>query len=148
MKILWVENADDVREMLAITADKAARKRVQVDVVLAASLMSAETRLRLERFDLVILDLAVPDSMDADMAVTRIANMGKFRLGIISSCDEHEYAVEKALKHGVNVSPITIEKGGLPFRRFIQKPEEFATYMQALMPKIEQAEAPNLAAVA
>ena len=61
MKVLWVEDHAPVRDMLAIAADKAARSRVQVDLVMAPTLMAAETRLRLERFDLVVLDLGLPD---------------------------------------------------------------------------------------
>ena len=51
MKVLWVEDHEPVRDMLAIAADKAARARIQVDLVMAATLMEAESRLRLERFD-------------------------------------------------------------------------------------------------
>ena len=82
MKVLWVEDHEPVRDMLAIAADKAARNRVQVDLVTASTLMEAEARVRLERFDLVVLDLTLPDSIDGDMTIARMANMGKYRIGV------------------------------------------------------------------
>ena len=85
MKVLWVEDHEPVRDMLAIAADKAARSRVQVDLVMAPTLMMAEARLRLERFDLVVLDLGLPDSFDPDMTIARVANMGKYRIAVVSS---------------------------------------------------------------
>ena len=57
MKVLWIEDHEPVRDMLAVAADKAARARVQVDLVLAHTLMEAERRLRLERFDLVVTEI-------------------------------------------------------------------------------------------
>ena len=74
MKVLWVEDHEPVRELLLVAADKAARARVPVDLVMATTLMETENRLRLERFDLVVLDLTLPDSFDADMTIARVAN--------------------------------------------------------------------------
>ena len=105
MKVLWVEDHEPVRDMLAIAADKAARNRVQVDLVMASTLMEAENRLRLERFDLVVLDLTLPDSFDGEMTIARAANMGQFRIAVVSGSEGRDEAVAGAVKYGCNISP-------------------------------------------
>lgn len=134
MKVLWVEDHEPVREMLAIAADKAARARVQVDLVMAATLMEAESRLRLERFDLVMLDLTLPDSHDPDMTIARVANMGAHRIAVVSAREDRDAAVAAAVRVGANIAPGAVSKGGLPFNRFIQRPEEFESFLQDQMP--------------
>lgn len=135
MKVLWVEDHEPVREMLAIAADKAARSRVQIDLVMAPTLMAAEARLRLERFDLVVLDLGLPDSFDPEMTVARIANMGKYRLAVVSSMDVRDQVVESALRCGANIAPQAVFKANLPFNRFIQRPDAFEDFFMDLMPQ-------------
>ena len=137
MKVLWVEDHEPVRDMLAIAADKAARSRVQVDLVMAPTLMMAEARLRLERFDLVVLDLGRPDSFDPDMTIARVANMGKYRIAVVSSMDVRDQAVESALRCGANIHPQAIFKATLPFNRFIQRPDAFEDFLMDLMPAAE-----------
>tara|TARA_R100000329_G_scaffold6279_1_gene7859 strand:+ start:383 stop:817 length:435 start_codon:yes stop_codon:yes gene_type:complete len=137
MKVLWVEDYEPVRDMLAIAADKAARSRVQVDLVMAPTLMMAEARLRLERFDLVVLDLGLPDSFDPDMTIARVANMGKYRIAVVSSMDVRDQAVESALRCGANIHPQAIFKATLPFNRFIQRPDAFEDFLMDLMPAAE-----------
>lgn len=137
MKVLWVEDHEPVRDMLAIAADKAARSRVQVDLVMAPTLMMAEARLRLERFDLVVLDLGLPDSFDPDMTIARVANMGKNRIAVVSSMDVRDQAVESALRCGANIHPQAIFKATLPFNRFIQRPDAFEDFLMDLMPAAE-----------
>ena len=83
MKVLWVEDHHRAQEMLMVAATKAVRKRLQLDLVIAASLMEAERRLRFEQFDLVVLDLRLPDSIDETMTLTRIASMGRFRMAVV-----------------------------------------------------------------
>ena len=100
MKVLWVEDHEPVRDLLLVAADKAARARVPVDLVMATTLMEAENRLRLERFDLVVLDLTLPDSFDGDMTIARVANMGKHRIAVCSAQPERDQCVETALKCG------------------------------------------------
>ena len=56
MKVLWVEDHHRAQEMLMIAGTKAVRKRIQLDLVIAANLMEAERRIRFEKFDLVVLD--------------------------------------------------------------------------------------------
>ncbi len=143
MKVLWVEDHEPVREMLAIAADKAARSRVQVDLVLAPTLMEAERRMRLERFDLVVLDLALPDSIDPDMTIARAANMGPFRIAVVSGIEARDTAVASALRCGCNIAPKAVAKSALPFNRFIQRPETFLDFLLEQMPG---AEAPVCAA--
>jgi len=137
MKVLWVEDHEPVRDILAIAADKAARSRVQVDLVMAPTLMMAEARLRLERFDLVVLDLGLPDSFDPDMTIARVANMGKYRIAVVSSMDVRDQAVESALRCGANIHPQAIFKATLPFNRFIQRPDAFEDFLMDLMPAAE-----------
>ena len=105
MKVLWVEDHEPVRDMLAIAADKAARNRVQIDLVTAPTLMEAEARVRLERFDLVVLDLTLPDSIDGDMTIARMANMGKYRIGVASGSEGRDQAVANARACGCNIAP-------------------------------------------
>ena len=134
MKVLWVEDHEPVRELLMVAADKAARARVPVDLVMATTLMEAENRLRLERFDLVILDLTLPDSFDGDMTIARVANMGKHRIAVCSVQPERDQAVTTALKCGANVAPEAIFKAKLPFNRFIQRAEAFHDFLLEQMP--------------
>ncbi|MEQ9435300.1 response regulator [Hyphomonas sp.] len=134
MKVLWVEDHEPVRDMLAIAADKAARSRIQVDLVMAPTLMAAEARLRLERFDLVVLDLGLPDSVDPDMTIARVANMGKYRIAVVSSMDSRDQVVESALRCGANIAPKAVFKANLPFNRFIQRPDTFEDFLLEQMP--------------
>ena len=131
MKVLWVEDHEPVRDMLAIAADKAARARVQVDLVMASTLMEAESRLRLERFDLVMLDLTLPDSFDPDMTIARIANMGSHRIAVVSASDQRDLVAETASRCGANVNPAAVGQGSLAFNRFIQRPEVFEDFLLA-----------------
>lgn len=133
MKVLWVEDHEPVRDMLAIAADKAARNRVQIDLVTASTLMEAESRVRLERFDLVVLDLTLPDSVDADMTIARMANMGKYRLAVVSGSEGRDRAVENARSFGCNISPKAIGKASVPFNRFIQRPATFEEFFMEMM---------------
>lgn len=134
MKVLWVEDHEPVRDMLAIAADKAARNRIQIDLVMAPNLMAAEARLRLERFDLVVLDLGLPDSVDPDMTIARVASMGKYRIAVVSSMEQREKAVATALRCGANIAPKAVFKAELPFNRFIQRPGTFEDFLLDLMP--------------
>lgn len=134
MKVLWVEDHEPVRDMLAIAADKAARSRIQVDLVMASTLMEAERRLRLERFDLVVLDLTLPDSFDGEMTIARTANMGTFRIAVVSGSEGRDQAVADAVRYGCNIAPVAVSKASLPFNRFIQRPEAFEDFLLDLMP--------------
>ncbi|MEM6534548.1 MAG: response regulator [Pseudomonadota bacterium] len=134
MKVLWVEDHQPVCDILAIAADKAARARVPVDLVIAGTLMEAENRLRLERFELVVLDLILPDSFDGDMTIARIANMGKHRIAVCSAGQDRDKAVEQALRCGCNIAPDAVFKAKLPFNRFIQRAETFHDFLLEQMP--------------
>ena len=133
MKVLWVEDHEPVRDMLAIAADKAARNRVQVDLVTASTLMEAEARVRLERFDLVVLDLTLPDSIDGDMTIARMANMGKYRIGVVSGSEGRDEAVANARSFGCNIAPEAISKAAIPFNKFIQRPAAFEEFLLNMM---------------
>ena len=134
MKVLWIEDHEPVRDMLAIAADKAARARVQIDLVLAPTLMEAERRLRLERFDLVITELTLPDSYDGDMTIARIANMGKHRVAVSSTHPDRDTIVSTALRCGCNIAEAPIFKANLPYNRFIQRPEAMLDFFFEQMP--------------
>ena len=133
MKVLWVEDHEPVRDMLAIAADKAARNRVQIDLVTASTLMEAEARVRLERFDLVVLDLTLPDSIDGDMTIARMANMGKYRIGVVSGSEGRDEAVANARACGCNIAPEAISKAAIPFNKFIQRPATFEEFLLGMM---------------
>ncbi|HIG21332.1 MAG TPA: response regulator [Henriciella marina] len=134
MKVLWIEDHEPVRDMLAVAADKAARARVQVDLVLAHTLMEAERRLRLERFDLVITELTLPDSYDGDMTIARLANMGSHRIAVASANPDRDTIVETALRCGCNIAKAPIFKASMPYNRFIQRPEAMLDFFFEQMP--------------
>ncbi|MEM5515800.1 response regulator [Henriciella sp. AS95] len=142
MKVLWIEDHEPVRDMLAIAADKAARARVQIDLVLAPTLMEAERRLRLERFDLVVTELTLPDSYDGDMTIARIANMGRHRIAVSTAHADRDKIVETAVRCGCNISEAPVFKAKLPYNRFIQRPEAMLDFF------FEQMEAPAQAQIA
>lgn len=133
MKVLWIEDQEPVRDMLTIAADKAARARVQIDLVLAHTLMEAERRLRLERFDLVMTELTLPDSYDGDMTIARIANMGGHRIAVSTAHPDRDKIVETAVRCGCNISGAPVFKASLPYNRFIQRPESMLDFMLDLM---------------
>ncbi len=137
MKVLWVEDHQPVCDILLVAAEKAARARVPVDLVIASTLLEAERRLRLERFDLVMLDLTLPDSHDGDMTIARVANMGKHRIAVCSAMPERDAAVETALRCGCNIAPQAVFKAKLPLNRFVQRAETFYDFLLEQMPRAE-----------
>lgn len=134
MKVLWVEDHARAGELLAAAAAAASRKRYGIDLVIATSLMDAERKLRLERFDLVIIDLMLPDSTDEDTTVTRIASMGKFRVAIVSASERREEVMRSLLSAGVDCAPKAVGKEDLPLGDFVRRPELFRDFLHGLMP--------------
>ena len=134
MKVLWVEDHPRAGELLAAAAAAASRKRYGIDLVVANSLLDAERRLRLERFELVVIDLFLPDSADEDVTVTRIANMGRFRVAVVSASERRQQVVESLMRAGVDCSPEAIGKENLPLAEFVRRPELFRDFVFALMP--------------
>ena len=134
MKVLWIEDHPRVGEMLAAASAAASRKRYGIDLVVATSLMDAERKLRLERFDLVVIDLMLPDSSDEDVTVTRIANMGKFRVAGVSASEKRQEVVDGLMRAGVDCVPQAIGKDSLNLAEFSRRPELFRDFMNGLMP--------------
>jgi DNA-binding response OmpR family regulator len=134
MKVLWVEDHPRAGELLVAAAAAASRKRYGIDLVVANSLMDAERKLRLERFDLVVIDLMLPDSSDEDVTVTRIANMGKFRVAVVSASEKRQRVVESLVRAGVNCVPQAIGKEDLQLAEFVRRPELFRDFVNGLMP--------------
>ena len=133
MKVLWVEDHPRAGELLAAAAAAAARKRYGIDLVIATSLLDAERKLRLERFDLVIADLFLPDSADEDVTVTRLANMGKFRVAVVSASDRRQDVVNSLVSAGVDCAPRAVGKEDLPLADFVKRPELFRDFVTGLM---------------
>jgi DNA-binding response OmpR family regulator len=96
--------------------------------------MDAERKLRLERFDLVVIDLMLPDSTDEDATVTRIASMGKFRVAVVSGSDKRDDVVKSLINAGVDCSPKAVGKEDLPLADFVRRPELFRDFVHSLMP--------------
>jgi DNA-binding response OmpR family regulator len=138
MKVLWVEDHARAGELLAAAAAAASRRRYGIDLVIATSLLDAERKLRLERFDLVIIDLMLPDSTDEDATVTRIANMGRFRVAIVSASDKRQQVMDTLVRAGVDCSPKAIGKEELPLGDFVRRPELFRDFLHSLMPDAGQ----------
>jgi len=141
MKVLWVEDHARAGELLAAAAAAASRKRYGIDLVIATSLMDAERKLRLERFELVVIDLMLPDSTDEDATVTRIASMGKFRVAVVSGSDKRDEVVRSLMRSGVDCSPNAIGKENLPLADFVRRPELFRDFINSLMPQSGAAKA-------
>jgi DNA-binding response OmpR family regulator len=134
MKVLWVEDHARAGELLAAASAAAARKRYGIDLVIATSLLDAERKLRLERFDLVIIDLMLPDSADEDATVTRIASMGRFRVAVVSASEKRNEVVKSLMRAGVDCAPNAVGKEDLPLADFVRKPELFRDFVHGLMP--------------
>ena len=134
MKVLWVEDHARAGELLTAAATAASRKRYGIDLVVGTSLMDAERKLRLERFDLVVIDLMLPDSTDEDATVTRIASMGKFRVAVVSGSDKRDDVVKSLINAGVDCSPKAVGKEDLPLADFVRRPELFRDFVHSLMP--------------
>lgn len=134
MKVLWIEDHARAGELLAAAAAAASRKRYGIDLVIATSLLDAERKLRLERFDLVVIDLLLPDSADEDATVTRIASMGRFRVAIVSGSDRRDEVMKSLARAGVDCAPKAVGKEDLPLGDFVRKPELFRDFLHAQMP--------------
>jgi DNA-binding response OmpR family regulator len=132
MKVLWVEDHARAGELLAAAAAAASRKRLGIDLVIASSLLDAEHKLRLERFDLVVVDLFLPDSPDEDITVTRIANMGKFRLAVVSASERRQSVVDALIRGGVDCAPEAVGKEDLHLAEFVRLPDRFAAFLHSL----------------
>jgi len=132
MKVLWVEDHPRAGELLVAAGAAASRKRFGIDLVVATSLMDAERKLRLERFDLVVADLFLPDSADEDATVTRLSSMGKFRVAVVSASERRQDVVDSLLKAGVNCAPTAIGKEDLPLGDFVRRPELFRDFIAGL----------------
>lgn len=141
MKVLWVEDHPRAGELLAAAAAAASRRRYGIDLVIATSLMDAERKLRLERFDLVVIDLMLPDSADEDATVTRIASMGRFRVAIVSASDKRHDVMRSLVRAGVDCAPKAVGKDELPLADFVRRPELFRDFLNSLMPDAPQSAA-------
>ncbi len=141
MKVLWVEDHPRAGELLAAAAAAASRKRYGIDLVIAVSLLDAENKLRLERFDLAVIDLFLPDSADEDVTVTRIANMGKFRVAVVSASDRRQAVVDSLVNAGVDCAPAAVGKEDLALGDFVKRPELFRDFLMGLMPQPEPSSA-------
>ncbi len=134
MKVLWVEDHPRAGELLAAAGAAASRKRYGIDLVIANSLLDAERKLRLERFDLVVADLFLPDSADEDVTVTRLANMGPFRVAVVSASERRQDVVNNLMRAGVDCCPTAVGKEDLPLADFVRDPQVFRDFIHRLMP--------------
>ena len=71
---------------------------------------------------------------DVDMAVARVANMGKHRIAVASSRPERDDVVASAVRCGANIHGQAVFKAALNFNRFIHRPESFEDFLLELMP--------------
>lgn len=138
MKVLWVEDHPRAGELLAAAGAAASRRRFGIDLVIASSLLDAERKLRLERFDLVVIDLMLPDSTDEDATVARIASMGRFRVAIVSASDRRDEVMRSLVRAGVDCAPKAIGKEDLPLADFVRRPELLRDFLLGLMPDARQ----------
>lgn len=134
MKVLWVEDHPRTGDLLIAAATAASRRRMGIDLVIAKSLVEAERRLRLERFDLVVTDLILPDSPEEEMTVTRIASMGRFRMAIVSASGRRDDVLASLIRAGVNCAPAAIAKEELALGEFVRRPDLFRDFILSLCP--------------
>jgi DNA-binding NarL/FixJ family response regulator len=104
-----------------------------VDLVVSTSLQDAERRLRLERFDLVVADLFLPDSPDEEVTVTRVASMGIFRLAVVSASDRRQTVVDDLVRAGADCAPQAISKSDLDLSRLVREPQTLRDLVDGLM---------------
>ena len=71
---------------------------------------------------------------DEDVTVTRIANMGKFRVAVVSASDRRQQVVESLMRAGVDCAPRAFAKEDLPLGEFVRRPEMFRDFVAALTP--------------
>ena len=113
MKVLWVEDHPRAGELLA-AAD-------------------AKRKLGVGLFALVIAALSLPDSADEDVTVPRLANMGKFRVAVVSASERRQDGVDSLLSAGVDCAPRAVGKEDLPLGEFVKRPEVFRDFVSGLM---------------
>ncbi len=80
----------------------------------------------------------LPDSTDEDATVTRIANMGRFRVAIVSASDKRQEVMDSLKRAGVDCAPKAIGKEELPLGDFVRRPELFRDFLYGLMPDAGQ----------
>jgi len=133
MKVLWVEDHALAVDRLNAAAAAASRRRFGIDLVIATTLLEAERRLRLERFDLVVTDLLLPGAIDEYATVTRLSSMGRFRIAIASDSQKREEVMRSLVRAGVDCAPTAIGKGGLALADFVRRPELLRDFLDGLM---------------
>ncbi|MEM6625384.1 MAG: response regulator [Pseudomonadota bacterium] len=133
MKVLWVEDHPNACKMLAAAGAAATHARLNVDLVIAESLLAAENRLRLERFDLVVVDLRLPDSVDEDATMTRIATMGDFRVAVVSASERRQELVDALVQSGRNCAKTAVAKEDLRLADFSSDPQSFVDFLKKML---------------
>ena len=68
------------------------------------------------------------------MTIARVANMGNHRIAVCSSLPERDPAVATAARCGCNIAPTAVYKAGLPFNRYIQRPDALLDFFLEQMP--------------
>jgi len=132
MKILWVEDHEHALALISEISAAVVKQRLPLDIVSAPTLALAEQQLRRENFDLVLLDLELPDSLDGMMSACRIANLGSFRLAIVSASENASKIVDELEKSHCNNLTKPVSKSDLPFVDFILNPESFQEFAEKL----------------
>ena len=132
MKILWIEDHEHALLLIDEISTSVAKKRLPLDVVSVPTLAKAEDQLRIEKFDLVLLDLELPDSSDGMTSACRIANLGDFKLAIVSASDQAEKIVRELEISRCNNVTTPIPKSELPFVEFIRYPHKFQDFAERL----------------
>lgn len=85
MKILWIEDDPIWSAAIERMAVQRARARRRENILLVNSMEAAERQMRLERFDLVVVDLGLPDTVDGVASILRARSGGAQRFCVLSA---------------------------------------------------------------
>jgi DNA-binding response OmpR family regulator len=85
MKILWIEDDPIWSAAIERMSIQRARARKKESIILVNSMGAAERQMRLETFDLVIVDLGLPDTVDGVASILRARSSGAQRFCVLSA---------------------------------------------------------------
>ena len=132
LRALWIEDDELMLGLIRAIDDHALRRQRGVSLAFASTLREAEDILRRERFDVVVLDLGLPDCRDPEILLTRICWAGSHRIVLVSGSGRvHEVAAE-ARRIGVAQLRTSVFKGKLPMDEFQRSPRKFHEWIEEM----------------
>jgi DNA-binding response OmpR family regulator len=122
MKVLWIEDDPVWQKAIESMMLHRSRARKREMIVIARSMLEAERCLRLEKFDVVIVDLGLPDTIDGMASIIRARSAGAGRFAVLSA-DPNAEAIVAALSRQLDDSFIgTFAKTGQLLSWMLHRP--------------------------